>query len=129
MKNPWLLFGIVLIGINIGTIPITIFALLDPLFDTLTGKNIFSIDYLIVFAIFLIPNIVTIVLFVLARKEAMTEFFTCLSLAVVEVVALALIFFTNFEYVMVFVLIIGLCTVGAAILLVKAIIRPSVKPI
>lgn len=129
MKKSWLLFGLALIGINLGTIPITIFVLFDPLFDTLTGKNIFSIDYLIAFGILIIPNIVTIVLFVLAKKEAMTEFFTCLGLAVIEVVALVLIFFTTFEYVMIFVLIIGLCTVGAAILLIKSIIRPSVKTI
>lgn len=129
MKKSWLLFGLALISINLGTIPITIFALIDPLYETLTGKNIFSIDYLIAFAILLIPNIVTIVLFILAKKEAITEFFTCLGLAVIEVVALVLIFFTTFEYVMIFVLIVGLCTVGAAILLVKSIIRPSVKPL
>ena len=129
MKKSWLLFGLALIGINLGTIPIAIFVLFDPLFDTLTGKNIFSIDYLIVFGILLIPNIVTIVLFVLAKKEAMTEFFTCLGLAVIEVVALVLIFFTTFEYVMIFVLIVGLCTVGATILLIKSIIHPSVKPL
>lgn len=129
MKKTWLLFVLALIGINLGTIPITIFALFDPLFDTLTGKNIFSIGYLIAFGILLIPNIVTIVLFVLAKKEVMTEFFTCLGLAVIEVAALVLIFFTTFKYVMIFVLIVGLCIVGAAILLVKAIISPSVKPV
>lgn len=125
----WLLFALASIGINLGTIPITMFALFDPLFDTLTGTNIFSIDYLIAFAIFLIPNIVTIGLFILAKKEAMIEFFLCLGLAVVEVTALAFVFFTTFEYVMIFVLIVGLCTVGAAILVVKSIIRPSVKPL
>ena len=119
----WSIWGLVLVIINLSTIPIALFSL----FGTAEGTSIFSIDYLIAFAILFIPNIVTISLFVSAKKENLTEFFIGVGLAIVEVIAMVSIFFDILESIMLCAVLIGLCGIGGIILIVKSIFLPSTK--
>ncbi|MGM9985918.1 MAG: hypothetical protein ACI35O_01700 [Bacillaceae bacterium] len=119
----WSIWGLVLVIINLSTIPISLFSL----FGTAEGTSIFSIDYLIAFAILFIPNIVTISLFVSAKKENLTEFFIGVGLAIVEVIVMVSIFFDILESIMLCAVLIGLCGIGGIILIVKSIFLPSTK--
>ena len=119
----WIILGLVLVVINLAAIPISAFSL----FGTAEGTSIFSIDYLIAFAILVIPNIVTISLFVSAKKENVTEFFIGVGLAIVEVITMTSILFGILESMMLVAVLIGLCAVGGIILIVKSINLPSTK--
>lgn len=125
MKKPmyWIILGLVLVVINLAAIPISAFSL----FGTAEGTSIFSIDYLIAFAILVIPNIVTISLFVSAKKENVTEFFIGVGLAIVEVITMTSILFGILESIMLVAVLIGLCAVGGIILIVKSTNLPSTK--
>ena len=59
----WIILGLVLVVVNLAAIPISSFSL----FGADEGTSIFSIDYLMAFAILVIPNIVTISLFISAK--------------------------------------------------------------
>lgn len=119
----WIILGLVLVVINLAAIPISAFSL----FGTVEGTSIFSIDYLIAFAILVIPNIVTISLFVSAKKENVTEFFIGVGLAIVEVITMTSILFGILESMMLVSVLIGLCAVSGIILIVKSINLPSTK--
>ena len=125
MKNSmyWLLAGLVVVVINLGAIPISAFSL----FGTAEGTSIFSIDYLIAFAILFIPNIVTISLFVSIRKQNVKAFFIGVGLAIVEALVMMSIFFGVVESIVLCAVLIGLCAVGGIILIVKSIFVPSTK--
>jgi len=105
-------------------VPLALFSL----FDTLSGTSIFSIDYLIAFTTLFIPNILTISLFVLVKKENLIGFLIGLMLTVVEVIAMVIIFLT-LEFTMLCTVLIILCAVGGITLTVKSIYLPSRKPL
>lgn len=113
----WIILGLVLVVVNLAAIPISSFSL----FGTDEGTSIFSIDYLMAFAILVIPNIVTISLFISAKKENVTEFFIGVGLAIVEVIAMTSIIFSILESVMLVTVLIVFCAVGGIILIVKSI--------
>lgn len=111
-----LLLALGLIGINASAIPLALFSM----FDMQAGTNIFSIDYSIVFAIFFIPNIVSIGLFVTAKKEAMMEFFICLGLAIAVTVVIGIAIFT-LKYFIIAALVVGISVVVSIVLMAKAL--------
>ena len=119
----WIISSLVLVVINLAAIPISAFSL----FGTAEGTSIFSIDYLIAFTILVVPNIVTISLFISAKKENVTEFFIGVGLAIAQVVILASIFFGMVDSLMLVAVLIGLCAVGGMTLIVKSIFLPSTK--
>lgn len=110
----WMILGLVLVVINLGAFPISAFSL----FGTAEGTSIFSIDYLIAFAILFVPNIVTISLFVSAKKENVKAFFIGVGLAIVEALVMMSIFFGVVDSIMLCAVLIGLCAVGGIILIV-----------
>ena len=112
----WFIFAVVLVLINLSAIPLALFSL----FDTQSGTSIFSIDYLIAFTILLIPNIVTISLFVSVRKGHVKSFFVGLVLAMIEVITMVSLFF-NLDFLILGAIIMILCAIGGIILLVKPI--------
>ena len=118
----WLLSGLALIVINLATAPIALFSL----FGTVSGTSIFSVDYLIAFAIMCIPNIVTISLFVSAKKQHANAFFTGLGLSVVEAIALVTLVF-NLDFIIPCVIIVALCAMGGLALIVKLTFVSSTK--
>ena len=115
----WMILGLVLVVINLGAIPISVFSL----FGTTEGTSIFSIDYLVAFSILFIPNIVTISLFVSAKKENVTAFFIGVVLAIVEVVVMMIIIFGMIDSIVLVAALMGLCAVGGIVL----IVIPSTK--
>lgn len=119
----WIIFGLVLVIINLGVIPISVFSL----FGTEEGTSIFSLDYLIAFTILFIPNIITISLLVSAKKQNLIEFFIGVGLAIGQSVVLMCVLFGMVESIMLVVVMIGLCAVGGIILIVKSIFVPSTK--
>lgn len=119
----WIIFGLVLVIINLGVIPISVFSL----FGTEEGTSIFSLDYLIAFTILFIPNIITISLLVSAKKQNLIEFFIGVGLAIGQSVVLICVLFGMVESLMLVVVMIGLCAVGGIILIVKSIFVPSTK--
>ena len=119
----WIIFGLVLVIINLGVIPISVFSL----FGTEEGTSIFSLDYLIAFTILFIPNIITISLLVSAKKQNVIEFFIGVGLAIGQSVVLICVLFGMVESLMLVVVMIGLCAVGGIILIVKSIFVPSTK--
>ena len=112
----WFIFAVVLVLINLSAVPLA----LVSLFDTQSGTSIFSIDYLIAFTILLIPNIVTISLFVSVRKGYEKCFLAGLALAIVEVIAMVILFF-KLDFLILGAIIMILCAIGGIILLVKPI--------
>ncbi len=122
----WIIWGLVLVIINLCAFPLSAFSL----FVTPEGTSIFSMDYLIAFAILFIPNIVMISLFVSAKKENLKEFLIGLGLAVIEVIAMIIIILytsASFASFVVCAVLIGPCAVGGIILLVKSIFYSSTK--
>ena len=118
----WLLSGLALIVINLAAAPIALFSL----FGTVSGTSIFSVDYLIAFTIMFIPNIVTISLFVSAKKQHANAFFTGLGIAVLEAIALVTLVF-NMELIIPCVVIVGLCAMGGLALILKLTYVSSTK--
>lgn len=110
----WMIWGLVLIVINMGAFPIALFSL----FGTAEGTSIFSLDYLIAFLIVLLANIVTIQLFVSIRRQNQKTFLIGLILAIIEISAFVLFIYsgTNFTVCVTLVLI---SIIGAAVLLFK----------
>jgi hypothetical protein len=117
----WIIWGLALVVINLGAIPIALFSL----FGTPEGTSIFSVDYLIAFSIFLLANIVSIQLFIAARRQDMKGFLFGLLLAIIEAISFVL-FINTVDFWVCFILaMIGV--VGAAVLLIKSFIRQSIK--
>ena len=110
----WIIWSLVLIVINIGAFPIAMFSL----FGTAEGTSIFSLDYFIAFSIMLLANIVTIQLFVSARKQNQKTFIIGLVLAIIEACAFLLFIFTGTEFAVCLALVL-VSIIGAFVLLIK----------
>ena len=111
----WIIWGLVLIVINMGAFPIALFSL----FGTAEGTSIFSIDYLIAFSIMLLANIVTIQLFIAARRQDQKGFLFGLIFAIMEVCAFVLFIYTGAAFSLCLTLVI-ISIVGASVLLVTS---------
>lgn len=111
------------IGINLGAIPMALFSL----FDTQEGTSLFSVDYLLAFSIFLIPNLVSVGLFTFIKKESMKEFYICLGLAFLNAVLVAVAALT-FEYVTAIAAIVTISSLVSLFLVLKPQTNTAEKP-
>ena len=113
----WIIWGLALVVINLGAIPIALFSL----FGTAEGTSIFSVDYLVAFSIILLANIVSIQLFIAARRQDMKGFLLGLLFAIIEAISFVL-FLNTVDFWSCFIsAMVGV--VGAAVLLIKSFIR------
>lgn len=113
----WIIWGLALIAINIGAVPIAMFSL----FGTAEGTSIFSIDYLIAFSIVVLANLISIQLLIALRKQDQKGFLFGLVIAIIEVSSFVL--FINSVDFSICIALAAISIVGAIILLIKSIIR------
>lgn len=109
----WIIWTLVFIVINIEALLIANFSL----FGTAAGTSIFSLDYLIAFAIIVLPNIISIQLFISSRKQDQTNFLFGLVIAIIQMCSFVIIFNK------IGITLVAISIVAAAILLIKSIIR------
>ncbi|WP_042347643.1 hypothetical protein [Bacillus massiliigorillae] len=112
----WIIWTLVVITINIGAFPIALFSL----FATQEGTSIFSIDYLIAFSIILVANVLSIQLFIAARRQNQKRFIIGLVAAVIQVIAIMLFMNTSFTAS---IPLAGLSVLTGIVLLVRSIIK------
>ncbi|MFJ7746857.1 hypothetical protein [Peribacillus sp. NPDC097295] len=112
------IWGLVLIVINMGAFPIALFSL----FGTSEGTSIFSLDYLIAFSIVLLANIITIQLFISFRRQNQKDFLIGLIIAIIEVCSFVLFINGNMDYSISLTLA-ALSVVGAILLLIRSRFR------
>lgn len=113
-----------ILNINLGAIPMALFSL----FGTTAETSIFSVDYLIAFAIFLIPNLVAVGLFTFIKRESMNEFYICLGLAFLNAVLVAVAALT-FEYVTAIAAIVTISSLASLFLVLIPQSNTAEKPV
>lgn len=113
----WIIWSLAFIVINIGAFPIAAFSL----FGTLEGTSIFSLDYVIALSILLLPNIVSLQLFIALRKQDQKGFLFGLLLAIMEASAFILLFY-HFDafYICLALALIIISIIGALVLLLTS---------
>ncbi|WP_050616406.1 hypothetical protein [Bacillus testis] len=111
----WMIWILALIVINIGAIPLALFSL----FDTAEGTSIFSLDYLIAFSIIVLANLITIHLFISARKQDQKGFLSGLVIVIIEACSFVLFIYSMGAFSISAVLA-AISVVGAVILLIKS---------
>lgn len=113
----WIIWSLAVIVINIGAVPIALFSL----FGTAEGTSIFSIDYLIAFSIIALANIISIQLFISARRQEQKGFLFGLVVAVME--ACSFVLFLNSISDSITIALAAISVAWAIVLLIKSIIR------
>lgn len=114
----WVIWSLVFVVINIPAFLIANFSL----FGTAEGTSIFSLDFLIAFAIIVLANIITIQLFISSLRQDQKGFLFGLVIAIVEVCSFVLLFIGNIDF-SICITLAAISIVGAATLLIKSFIR------
>lgn len=86
----WIIWGLMLISVNLGAIPIAIFSL----FATAEGTSIISVDYLLAAVILLVSNIISVQLFMAAKRQNQKYFLIGFVICLTQLTS-----FTLFMYV------------------------------
>lgn len=112
MNKPiqYIIWSLIFTVVNLSAIQIASFSL----FTTKEGTSIFSLDYLIAFAILLVANFTTIQLFLAIRKSHQKELIIGLIIAALQAIGLYILIYTTMFN---FGLILSVISISAALVL------------
>ncbi|WP_455675145.1 hypothetical protein [Pradoshia sp.] len=114
----WMIWGLALVAINVGAILIALFSL----FATPEGTSIFSLDYLIALSIIVLPNIISVQLFIALRKQNQKGFLFGLVLAIMEVCSFIIYIYRPLE-IYIWLALLAISIIGGIILLIRTVNR------